>query len=90
MLDFTAYQTTVKYPSRKDFPDVLDYKKAREAYYDNVSDCHNRFRQDLFEDLDIVDNSKRDLLFSKAWELGHSSGYNEVYNYACDLVELIK
>ena len=44
----------------------------------------------MFEELDIADNPKRDLLFNKAWELGHSYGLSEVYHYADELVCLIK
>ena len=49
-----------------------------------------QFKSDLFNDLEIVGNPKAELLWSKAWELGHSSGYHEVYSYASDLVDLIK
>ena len=42
------------------------------------------------KDLGILDNPKADKLMSIAWEVGHSCGYNEVYIYACDLVELIQ
>ena len=48
------------------------------------------FKKDLFEDLGIEFNPKRDKLYSLAWEKGHSSGFSEVYNYACELVDLIQ
>ena len=70
-----------------------DYYKARESYNiqkrKHSSELHEQFKRELFEELGILDNPKREELFSKAWELGHSAGYSEVYNYARDLVDLI-
>jgi hypothetical protein len=42
------------------------------------------------KDLGIENNPKADLMLSKAWERGHSYGFNEVYINALDLVELIR
>lgn len=53
-------------------------------------ELYNEFKHDLFEELEITDNPKRDLLFEKSWDRGHSYGLYEVYNTALDLVELIK
>ena len=50
----------------------------------------DRFREDLFKELGIENNPKRDELFGIAWEMGHSSGFSEVYYIATDLVRLIK
>lgn len=38
----------------------------------------------------MTDNPKKDKLFEKAWEYGHSSGHSEVLNYYDDLVDLIR
>ena len=38
----------------------------------------------------IWKHPKADLLYSKAYEMGHSAGYHEVWNIMQDLVELIK
>lgn len=49
------------------------------------------FINDLYKDLDIISNPKRDLLFQKSYELGfHEGGFEKVYNIAKNLVELIK
>ena len=37
----------------------------------------------------VVDNPKLDLLFDKAWDMGHSSGYDEVAGMFADLSDLI-
>lgn len=65
-------------------------KEYRRKSAEHASELHNQFKQELFEELGIADNPKRELLFSRAWEQGHSAGYDEVYTCACDLVELIR
>ncbi len=52
-------------------------------------DTEEEFKKDLFEELDIQNNPKKDLLYSKAYERDHSYGFEEIYNVACNLVELI-
>lgn len=47
------------------------------------------FKKDLYEDLGISDNPKREKLFSKVWEHRGDEGFEQVYSYACDLVDLI-
>lgn len=74
-----------------------EYFKSKDTYNKELNKwkmenrrIHNEFKKDLFDELEISDNPKAEVLFSKAWEYGHSAGFEEVYNYACDLVELIK
>lgn len=52
--------------------------------------AEQKFKEDLFEELDIQNNPKRELLYKKEYEMGHSYGFSEIYAYAVDLVELIK
>jgi len=83
-MNFDKYINTV--PFIAPYKDAEEYKKYR-AEYDRLNEL---FKSDLFDDLDISDNPKREDLFSIAWDYGHSSGYSEVYGYALDLVRLIK
>ena len=48
------------------------------------------FKQELLKYLEVDDNPKADELYSVAWELGHSYGFQGIYDYACDIVRLIK
>ncbi len=66
------------------------YRKEVDAYHKTDADLYVKFMQDMFNELDIAKNPKRDRLFSIAWDLGHSAGYSEVYNYASELVDLIR
>ncbi len=71
----------------------LHYGKTREehaAYNKAMAELNDKFKEELFKDLCIEDNPKRDLLFQKAWDSGHASGWHEVWNHAVELVDLIK
>ena len=63
---------------------------ARAAYYADVNRLENQFRTDLESENEMIGHPKAPLLFSKAWEMGHSSGLSEVHNYYVDLLELVK
>lgn len=78
-----VYQNKSPYFSRKVNP------VGREMYLSEERKLFNQFKQDLFDYCGVSDNPKRELLFSKAWESGHSSGYNEVAIIFDDMVELI-
>lgn len=73
--------------------EYVKYEKELREYKERLSkhqaELHEQFKKELFDELGIADNPKREKLFSKAWEQGHGCGYAEVYNYACDLVDLI-
>jgi phosphomannomutase len=66
------------------------YRKEVAAYQKTDADLYVKFMQDIFDDLGIANNPKRDRLFSIAWDMGHSAGYSEVYHYASELVDLIR
>lgn len=70
--------------------DAIAFIAARNAYNQKSAMLHEQFKLDMFKDLGIEKNPKREKLFAVAWERGHSSGYSDVYNVACDLVELIE
>ena len=83
---------------KEDYPnaviqEVLDeeeYKAQRKRYSDESAKLYKEFQNDLFEDYGVSDNPKRHKCFDLAWEHGHSSGLEEVYNYFGDFVNLIK
>lgn len=66
------------------------YKESLKQYRTISNARDAEFRRELFEEAGVTDNPKADILFSKAWEQGHSSGYSEVYNIFYDLLELIQ
>lgn len=85
-MKFEKYTNNLPYPKRGD----PDFREKLEAYHAETRRIIEVFKQDLFVELGLVDNPKKDLLFSKAWDLGHSNGFSEVYVYAVDLAELVQ
>lgn len=59
------------------------------AYHAETRRIEEQFRADLEAEYGMKDHPKAGVLFSKAWEMGHSSGYGEVASYYDDLHELI-
>lgn len=68
-----------------------DYVKlALKEYNQESNRLHSLFKEDLEKEFKVQDNPKKDKLFAMAYERGHSSGYEEIFNIYSDLVELIK
>lgn len=70
--------------------DLVAFAAATNAYSDDDFRLMKLFQSDLADEFGVEHNTKRDLLYSKAWERGHASGLSEVYNSYLDLVDLIK
>lgn len=66
------------------------YIAAKNAFNKEEQNIYDLFKDCLFEEFGVTNNPKREKCFSLAWEHGHSSGFNEVYNYFSEFVELIK
>ena len=81
-MNFVDYENTLPYS-------ITDHV-VRDAFNTEQHRIINQFYKDVKADLDITDNPKANMLMVKAWTSGHSSGYEEVYNHAVDLVDLIK
>jgi hypothetical protein len=71
--------------------EIYDKIKLQEKSY-NAEDrrLEALFKSDLEKEHGVENNPKKDLLYSIAWEEGHSAGYYEVAIKYDDLVELIK
>ena len=69
-----------------------DRKKVeyRLAYSKNSGELASQFRKDLEEDCGTTGHPKADMLFNKAYDRGHSGGFEEVTNAYYDMVDLIK
>src|SRR5258708_11820977 len=68
-------------------------KKSYDAQYKSYQEDNQKFqlqfKTDLFAELGITDNLKRETLYSLAYDYGHSAGLYEIYIHAEKLVELI-
>jgi len=65
-------------------------KDAQNAFHKQELALQHQFREDLEKDAGVENNPKKDALFSKTYDRGHSGGYHEVANIYLDLVELIQ
>ncbi|MGH7974860.1 MAG: hypothetical protein ACREBR_04995 [bacterium] len=61
-----------------------------DAYNVETARLTAAFKLACEEDHGFVGHPKADLLWSKAWEHGHSSGLYEVYNYYNDFADFLK
>ena len=75
---------------------VREIALDKDAYFAKVDErkaegrrLKEKFKADLFDDLDITDNPKAELLFNLALEYGGVE-ISRVYDYAVEMVELIK
>jgi hypothetical protein len=66
------------------------YRKSMQEYRQEESRIYGEFEADCAAEEGLLDHPKRSALFSKAWEAGHSSGYNEVWLNYTDMAELLK
>jgi flagellar biosynthesis/type III secretory pathway protein FliH len=68
--------------------DELSYNAHLNHYYEEQEKLKNEFREDLIAEYHMTNHPKANKIFDKAWELGHSKGYEEVEYYFQDLTEL--
>ena len=91
--NYEQYKGNVPFPERALTEKIVDEEKLAKHQQDYRKEEHrlyNEFKSDLFEEFGVENNPKREKAFSLAWEYGRSSGYEEVYGYFDELVELIK
>lgn len=76
--------------------DLAAYEKSFELYLearDVVNKQHKELnkvlKNKLIEDAGLTGHAKAEQCWSKAWDKGHSSGWNEVYLELCDLADLV-
>lgn len=81
------------YADRLDHYEKVDYPvyiNAINTYRKDEARLYDKFKADLFDDLGITGHPKADKLYMIAYSRGHSAGFQEVYNEALELVDLIK
>jgi hypothetical protein len=77
--------------------DLAAYEAEKEVYDKAAREAqdHNRKVYALIENLireesglNFIPEQYRDRVYAHAWQTGHSSGYSEVYNHLCELVDI--
>ena len=82
----------------RSYADLLEkYEAANNEYTINyaIISKHNREVDKLIENyiaevsgLNTIPEQYRNKVWQKAWQIGHSSGYYEVYHCLCDLIDI--
>jgi transketolase len=67
-----------------------EYNEALKAYSDDKDRLAAEFKRDLFEELEIADNPKAEILYELVCERNCCGWYQDIFNEAEDLVRLIK
>ena len=76
-----------KYDNKVKFSSVPEQRRAWRA---EESAIEQRFRADLEVEFGMKGHAKADLLWRMAWDRGHSSGLQEVFQEYRELSELVK
>ena len=80
----------VPYPSMSTYASKEDCLKARKEWINIEHERYLEFKEDLFKKYGVENDPARELIFSKAWDIGHASGYAEVYSEFEDLMDFVK
>ena len=67
-----------------------EFHRQLEIYRQKERELEILFKKELFKAYGVADNPKNEMLWTHAYDLGHSSGFSEIEIYFSDLVELIK
>lgn len=65
------------------------HREMQAAYYSRSVALESEFRIDLEAHFLMTGHPKADLLYGKAWQMGHAGGLHEVAACYADLVELV-
>lgn len=86
------YKLPLKVASDRIDKDAKDeYIAKMKEYNIGENERIQTFKKVAFEDLGYSDWSekKKDIVFSRAWDEGHSYGFNEVFNCLSDLIDFV-
>jgi hypothetical protein len=67
-----------------------EWLENHKVFTEKQGEVYAEFKVELLKELDIENNPKAELLYSIAWDKGHSGGLCDIWSEACDLVDLIK
>ena len=81
MRNFDDYRSKLPYPSGND-PDRVAKRDARRL--------DSEFKEDALADAGLANHPKKDMIFDKAWEDGHASGYHKVFYKLRDLADFVR
>lgn len=75
---------------KQEFCDELAYKTAKEVYNKKTKELYDEFKRDLFKEFFVTNNPKAERLFYLCWDRKHDEGYESVYEFFEEFVDLIR
>lgn len=66
------------------------HKLLMDDYREEEIRLTKQFYDDAIKEAGLSNHPKKDIIYSKAWEDGHSGGYSEVFNKLLDLAEFVE
>lgn len=93
MAQFRFRDEAKEFPNGRVTQQIVDedgFKAARSTYYTEANALSKQFTEDLYAEFGVEDNPKRHDVYMIAYDHGHSAGYQEVYSWFQELVELIR
>jgi hypothetical protein len=70
--------------------DEVSYNAHLKHYHEEIVRLQNEFRRDLISKYGMINHSKADKIFEKAWELAGGSDLRDVEDNFMSLVELVR
>jgi len=70
--------------------ELVQFRLDKDAWHTRDGEFHEQFQKDLEAHYEMTGHPKAQLLYSKAYERGHSGGWHEIACVYSDLVELVK
>ena len=95
------YNHNVEYPKKDDFfqycPlcnkkefDDEGFKKAKKKYYIAENEKYTKMKNEILDEHYLTNSEYKEIIWSKAYEIGHSSGFCEIYSYMYDVIDFVE
>ena len=69
--------------------DEAAYSVAKLKYQEEAARLTKEFQDDCFAELGIADDARRFVMYSEAYDRGHSAGHSEIFSCLGDIVEFV-
>lgn len=67
-----------------------EVEASRNEYRKEEANILGQFQADALEEVGLANHPKKDIIFSKAWQNGHSGGFSEVFGQLQDLASFVE
>lgn len=68
---------------------IKDYRQIMKGYRQESNKLLHKFKEDALKEVGLLGTKWADKAWNKAYEDGHASGYNEIFQHLEDLADII-